>query len=218
MRFSTQVKAENHAFKQRQLFVSTLCNKLGWHCALESYPPQRVEALLRQGMIDVEVGRAELFANIVPEAVKVPTQLTLAHFAILALANNANANQARTWQDLRPLRVSYIRGYKFIEKHSEIAQLHPIDHYHSCIGMLLAKRSDVCLISVERIQELLQEERQQTKDFYIQPFTSEPLFLYLSKQKAHLLPEIEHVMRQMHTDGSLQKIFADPAAPLTPKR
>ena len=207
LRFSTQVRPENQAFRQRQEFVTAICARMQWQCQLKSYPPKRVEAMLQQGLIDVEIGRAEIFHTIVPSAVRVPTPITEARFAILSLANNHAANQAKSWHDLKPLRVAYIRGYKFIEKHQEITQLHPVDRYDSCLGLLLAKRSDVCLISIERVAELLAEERQDKQDFYIHEFTSEPLYLYLSKQRANLLPKFDGALREMRANGSLKKIF-----------
>lgn len=205
--FTTQVEASTPEFQARKEFVSTLCARLQRQCNLEYFPSLRAEAMLKIGRSDAEVGRAAVFESIVPNALRVPTKIYDVGFIALAKKGNRAAAKIRSWDDLRPLRVTYIRGYNFIARHTEISQLHPVDNYNSCIGMVLAQRADVCLVTKAKAAQVLGAAGLKTADFVFNDVVREPLYLYLAKHQGALLQQVDVQMQQMHKDGSIRRIF-----------
>ncbi|NGZ28938.1 MAG: transporter substrate-binding domain-containing protein [Magnetococcales bacterium] len=115
-----------------------------------------------------------------------------------------------SWQDLTPYTVGMIRGWKVFENStSHVAQRSLVVNAESLFALLLKDRVDVILY--DRLQGEVIIQRQKLSDIRLagKSLTVEPLYLYMNKKHATLVPQIEEQLRKMKADGSHARLTAD---------
>ncbi|MBF0285715.1 MAG: transporter substrate-binding domain-containing protein [Magnetococcales bacterium] len=117
------------------------------------------------------------------------------------------------WEALRPHAIGLIRGWKVFERATEgFPHLSLAVNADSLFTLLLKNRVD--LILYDRLQGMIAIKRRGLTEVREvgRPLTVEPLFLYLNKQRADLIPRIEATLRGMKQDGSHARLMNDAIA------
>lgn len=117
------------------------------------------------------------------------------------------------WEDLRPHTIGIIRGWKVFENATERVPHRSMTANADGLFTLLVK-GRVDLILYDRLQGMIAFKNRGLTNIREAgpPLTVEPLFLYLNKRHAALIPRIEAVLRTMKRDGSYARLYDEAIA------
>ncbi|HEY0953170.1 MAG TPA: hypothetical protein VGE36_00330 [Roseateles sp.] len=127
-----------------QQLLKLLMQRAGLRYALSYEPVERAIASLRAGLYDAETLRFPGYDRVVPGAIRVDPHLLTTSF--LAFSRSATV-APRSWQDLRELRVAYLRGVRLVEQQlAGAASVTATTTPQSCQAIVAAGRVDACVL------------------------------------------------------------------------
>lgn len=157
------------------------------------------------GTDDGLVGRIAGLEDTLPNLVRVPEPLFYNDF-IAAGAPSAPA--VAHWSDLSQHMVAYILGWQIFDRFvPETRQLTIARDANQLFSLLAAGRAQVILC--ERMQALwLARERNIPIKIHEPPLARVPMFIYLHRRHADLVPQVTAALTAMKADGEYGVIWA----------
>jgi len=185
--------------------------RLGIPVEITAFPTQRLSVLADQGHVDGDVARVHGYAAAHPDLVRVE-ESTLG--VVFALFTTQPALQLKRLEDLREsgLRGIYLRGVGIcantLKPFVPADRLLDITEEVQGLNMLLAGRSDFYCTSDLGIQSMLN-----LPEFkHVAPLRTLlaigdviPLYAYLHRKHAALVPRLAIVLRQMKAEGLVER-------------
>lgn len=197
------------------LFVAELFKRLGLEAEVAFNPAAaRALQLADDGVDDGLAARMPGLEKTYPNLVRVPEPVFNNDFVA---AGTDRRQSIRAWGDLVPHSVGYILGWQVFDANvPSVRELTVAKDSRQLFGLLKAGRVDIILH--ERYQAIWQSREQGVAlTVYEPPLQSTPMYMYLHRRHAALVPRVAAELAAMKAEGRhhaiMQKTLARPSAP-----
>lgn len=189
-----------------ELVVKEAFKRSGLQAEFKRLPLSRSVAMANEGSIDGELMRISDAVKNFPDLVPVPTPVVMADVALYSM-NEAVVNLPRAEQ--RKRKVGLTRGTLILTKHSQGMDITDTQTISTAFEMLANQRFE--MIMMVFLDAELEVARRGLQNVHRRPryWASEPLYFYLHKTHAALVPRINTAMLAMQKEGLVQKIYRD---------
>ncbi|WP_096702144.1 transporter substrate-binding domain-containing protein [Magnetospirillum sp. 15-1] len=187
-----------------QLLIREMLTKLGRAGELEVIPASsRGIKLADDGIIDGLTGRVAGLEREYPNLVAVPERMFVNDFVACTLPGG---KPPADWAATAPFSVAYVIGWQIFEHNlPPVRQLTTVKDSAHLLGLLRAGRVE--LILHERWQILwLARELNIALVCAEPPLAKVPMFIYLNRRHAGMVPALADILRRMKSDGSYEAI------------
>ncbi|WP_028103793.1 substrate-binding periplasmic protein [Pseudoduganella violaceinigra] len=200
------VIAHNPTHEEVWRVVQAAAQRAGIPAQARAVPAERALALANSGATDGDVGRIEGLDQQYRNLVRVPEPVY--HYSAFAFALT-KLDVGAGWDDLRGHTVCIRRGIKLFELRTGGMRRQLLDDEVSVMRMLRSGGCELALL--EPNNPAVKAEMAAHPPLYqLQPpLEVTPLYLYLHKRHAGLVPRFAEALKQMRQDGTLQKILND---------
>jgi polar amino acid transport system substrate-binding protein len=178
--------------------------RLGYEIELQGYPAERALLMANDGLVDGEAGRVSVVEKSYPNLIRVPTPLYINRIAILTTDTEVVPDEG--WGQFRHMRTCIRNGYKFLESRVWGENRHMVSSYEKMLELLRNKRVDVGLAEFFDILPALNKTGMGGVRMLCEPMATNPMYHYLNKRNADLVPKIDAVLRDMTAEGRLKAI------------
>jgi polar amino acid transport system substrate-binding protein len=178
--------------------------RLGYEIELQGYPAERALLMANDGLVDGEAGRVSVVEQSYSNLIRVPTPLYINRIAILT--TDTEVDPKKGWGQFQNCRACIRNGYKFLESRVKGKHRHMVSSYEKMLELLRNKRVDVGLAEFFDILPVLNKVGMGGVRMLCEPMASNPMFHYLNKRHADLVPKIDAVLRDMTAEGRLKAI------------
>lgn len=193
------------------VFVAELFNRLGLRAEVTFNPAAaRALQLADDGTDDGLAARIAGLENEYRNLVRVPEPIFVNDFVA---TSTVPAAPVRKWDDLRPRSIGYILGWQVFENNlPPVRTVSVARDSRQLMGLLKAGRVEVALH--ERWQALWQaRELGLNLIVHEPPLASTPMYIYLNRRHADLVPRVAAELAAMKAEGRHKAIMAQKFAP-----
>lgn len=179
--------------------------KLGLRIRYLPLPGERALRTANAGKVDGEVFRIANVSKRYTNLIQVPTSINTLPGLAFSRHKQIDING---WSSLKPYRLGIQGGIKFAERGTKDMQPIVVDTNHQLFRMLNSGRIDIAIASeVNGLKTLA--DLKLTHIHILQPPIEEfPLYHYLHKRHAALVPKLDAVLKAMRARGEIQAIRA----------
>lgn len=199
---SPRSRPDGTGFEDR--IVAEAFRRIGLAVRLEVMPAERCLVQADQGLVDGIYARVAGLSEKYPNLVLVPEPVDM--FEFVAFTRRSDLRIAG-WDDLRPLSVGIITGWKIVEDKTRAVRTRTSVRDEEALFALLQRgRADVVVAGSSASRETIR--RMGLKDVrpLSPPLETRPMYLYLNRRHAALVPRLAEALRQMRADGSLERL------------
>ncbi|MCG2583499.1 ABC transporter substrate-binding protein [Massilia sp. TS11] len=199
LRLVSPTPLDNPMTQHLREILDTAAGRAGIGISLTYNPPARALMAFKSGQFDGDIARARNFNDEMPEAVRVEPALTYGEFLAVTTSETLHP---RSWRDLKPYRIAYMRGAKAVESNTrEVAAREVVGSYEACVGMAKLGRVDAC-VGLASVLSLVPELRDPS--LRIVRFEREASYLWLAPQHRELAQRLGKVLQKMESQGLLR--------------
>jgi polar amino acid transport system substrate-binding protein len=189
--------------------------RLGIGLVVDFMPGERSLVQANSGRTDGELYRRAGIERNYPNLIMVPVPIM--HIDIVAFSKDKRL-VVKDWESLRPYRLAYVRGIKIIEENTVGMSVSPVLSTRNAFSMIDIGRVDVVLALRAAGLEAIEALHLTGIGEHAPALASFPVYHYLNRKHADLLPALSAVLHQMAQDETIsriarEKIGALPAAP-----
>jgi polar amino acid transport system substrate-binding protein len=167
-------------------------------------PGERALVMSNQGEVDGEAARVPVIEASCPNLIRVPTPLYVNRVVVFSRVGDIDLSDG--WEALYPYRVGVVRGYKFVDKMTASMNRVLATDYENLFTMLETGRLDVAVTEYFEALPMLKEMQPHNFRLLLPPLAYKPMYHYLHKQHADLVPGIDRALRDMRREGRMQEI------------
>jgi polar amino acid transport system substrate-binding protein len=166
-------------------------------------PGERSLQLSNNGVIDGELVRIAGIDKVYTNLIRIPVshvtaeQMAFGHDATIIIDG---------WQNLSPYKLAFHRGYKVAEKNTEHMNRYLTRTDEAAFRMVASGRMDLALANRFTGEKIIHDLKLTNVVMLRPPVEVDPLFHYLNKKHAELVPKITAVLRSMEADGEIKAI------------
>jgi len=184
--------------------VAEAFRRVGLNLRLEVMPAERCLVQADQGLVDGVYARVAGLSKHYPNLVLVPEPVS--SFEFLAYTRRSDLRIAG-WDDLRPLSVGIITGWKIVEDKTRAVRTRTSVRDEEALFALLQRgRADVVVAGSFAGRETVRRMGLTDVRPLSPPLAVRPMHLYLHRRHAALVPRLAEALRQMRADGSLGRL------------
>ncbi|MFA9217762.1 MAG: hypothetical protein ACEQSK_11740 [Sphingomonadaceae bacterium] len=202
-------KDSNYASRLFQLVATDAFSRLGYQVEVRNYPALRASREADAGRVDGEAGRSLQYGAVHP-------QLQLIDEAVVTIRMAAfvtdPAIKVNGWDSLqeRPYRVSYRAGYELprlrLQQMVGAARLHAVVEGQAGMQSLALGLTDVYIDTHEFGQMLIDKMPERYSQVRVAGWVEHlPLYFYLHRRHAALIPRLAAILKEMRVDGALER-------------
>lgn len=178
--------------------------RIGREIEVDTLPGERSLINTEAGLDDGDLMRAPGFEKAYPNLVQVPEKIGDMDF--VAYTNRKDIQGPITWDALANYAVGYTSGWKIYDRNVKAKDVSKARTIDDLFPLLEQKRVD--LILIDRWQGLYAAHMQGAAVRLLEPpITSSPMYIYLNKKHAAIIPDVARALATMKKDGSYKKIF-----------
>lgn len=178
--------------------------RLGIRLRLERLTAERALKNVDQGTDDGVYARIAGMERQYPNMVMVPEPVC--EFLFTAFTKDP-ALTVRRWEDLKPLNVGFINGWKIVEANVGGARsVQRTRDGEMLFAMLDFGRADVVVMELYSGLELIRSKGYQGMRALNPPLERRDMHLYLNKRHADLVPRLDAALREMKRDGTMERL------------
>ena len=177
--------------------------RIGIEVKIRKLPGERALRTANSGAADGEVQRINGLAATYHNLIQIHTAINYIEGVAFSTTKNF---KVQGWRSLRPYRIGYIRGIKFVEQNTRDIESVSVSDYSLLFNMLTKKRFDVAVSP--GLNGLYQMSRLGIKGVReLRPAIMRfDLFHYLHQKNIKLAPKISAVFSAMAKSGELAEI------------
>lgn len=180
--------------------------RIGVAVRLVRLPSERALKNANQGIDDGSYVRIAGLSAQYPNLVMVPEPMS--EFSFTAFTRDPALNVS-TWDDLRSRRTGVVTGWKIVEQNLAGGPFLSRARDEEALFALLDRgRVEVVVSSLYSGMEIIRRHRYRNMRALAPPLDVQPMYLYMNKKHADLVPLLDQALRQMRQDGSLKRIMA----------
>lgn len=202
MRIAT-VPETDPATSIAELVLKDAYAQLGMGLEVKRMPGERALYSANNGEMDGELYRKLGIERDYPNLMIIPVPLLT--YEIVIFTNGADF-VVNGWESLRPFVVGYVKGIKIVEQNTLGMKIEQTATLRQAFLKMQLRRSDV--VVANRISGLAALEELGMKDVKIlkPALANFPVFHYLHKKNADLVPKLTAILSQMQRDKAIEKI------------
>lgn len=179
-------------------------HRIGREIDVDTTPGERSLINANSGLVDGELMRRPGFEAIYPNLIRVPEKIGDMDF--VAYTNRQDIKGPVTWDTLASYVVAYPTGWKIFDKQVKARQVTKVRAIDDLFVLLDLKRADIVL--ADRWEGLYAMRKDTRVAWLVEPpLASLPMFMYLNKRHAALVPEVARALAAMKADGTYKRIF-----------
>jgi len=197
------------------LVAKEIYNRLGIPIEIHRLPSARSGRNANEGIDDGNGPRINGYNKYFPNLLMVPEEVI--KFDFVGFTKNPSINP-RTWDDLANLNVALVTGWKIFEINIKKYQsLTKVRSTEQLFRLLDQGRADI--VFLERWQGLYAAKKQGSEKIHVvePPFARKPMYFYLHKKHADLIPKVVATLQDMKRDGTFDRLTREKLLPLIPK-
>ena len=177
--------------------VRAAARRAGLDVSMQALPAERGMIMANKGELDGAIGRTMLAANAYPDLVAVPESIFL--YAPSAYSYK-QIDVTGGWDSLRGHTVCMRRGYTLTERRTRGLPRQRLDNDASLLRMLRRGGCDIAIMDRRNkaVQAAMEGDRDLRK--LSPPLEEVPLYLFLHKRHAALVPRFAEAIRQVKRD------------------
>jgi polar amino acid transport system substrate-binding protein len=195
-------RADGTGFEDR--IVVEAFRRIGTAVKLVMLPSERCLQNANQGIDDGVYVRIAGLEKAYPNLIMVPEPVS--EFVFTAFTR-APGLKVSGWDDLRQRQVAIVAGWKIVEKNlAGAANLKSVRDEEALFALLDKGRAEVVVGGLYAGREIIRTRGYQGIRALSPPLATKPMYLYLNKYHAGLVPKLAEALRSMRRDGTLQRI------------
>jgi polar amino acid transport system substrate-binding protein len=185
--------------------------RIGLEVEVNTLPGERALINANEGLDDGDLMRAPGFESAYPNLLQVPEKMGDMDF--VAYATNKDFKGPITWDTLASYTVGYATGWKIYDRMVKARDVSKVRTIDDLFPLLELKRVDLVLI--DRWQGSYAARKHGGSIRIIEPpLASSPMFMYLNKKHAAIVPKVARALAEMKADGTYRKISDATLQPL----
>lgn len=184
--------------------------RAGVELRLVKLPAERALLLANEGLQDGDLTRIAGLEGQYPQLVRVPEKLIDWDFA----AFSKDASMKADFNSIRRHSVGLIKGWKIYERNmTDARHVTTVDNPEQLFRLLQHDRIEVALYV--RWMGLALIQKQQLKGIHLlePPLASRPMYIYLNKRHADLIPRLAQALRILKREGFYQRAYREKLLP-----
>jgi polar amino acid transport system substrate-binding protein len=177
--------------------------KLGIAIVFKTLPGERSLQLSNDSVIDGELVRVAGIAKLYANLIRIP----VSHVTAEQMAFGRDATIViNGWQSLAHYKLAFHRGYKVAEENTKNMNRYETRTDQAAFRMVASGRMDLALANRFTGEKVIRDLKLTNVVMLRPPVEVDPLFHYLNKKHAELVPQITAVLRRMEADGEIKAI------------
>jgi polar amino acid transport system substrate-binding protein len=193
-KLSLSEKVLEHAYKRLNIKMSIVY-----------LPAARTLWSANNGSVDGEVSRLAGLEKIYPNLLMVKMPITV--ISPCVYTKEGTSFTVNGWQSLKPYRIAYLRGVKFVENNLQGLSAEGVSTLEQAFMMLEHNRVDVVIADVNQSINIL--PKYPDIKMLSPAVDSFPVYHYLHKKHTDLVPKLEAVLQQMTDDKTIERITSE---------
>lgn len=178
--------------------------RIGVEVEVMAVPVERSMINANSGIDDGDVFRAAGIERDYPNLLRVPEKVLDNEFVAYTKRTDISI---RNWADLQPYVVAYATGWRIFDLNVKgVKEITTTSSIVDLLPLLEKGRADVILLDRWQGQRLIQQGGYRFR-LEEPPLARIPMFIYLNKKHAALVPKLAQALADMKADGSYQKLF-----------
>ena len=186
--------------------------RIGYVAAFAEVPAERALVMSDSGTVDGEAGRAAVIEPRCPNLVRVPTPIYINR--VVGITRQDGITPNTTWEDLSSYRVGVLLGYRNIGKRTALMNRVVVSSYPQLFNLLLQGRVDVAVVEYFDVLPALRSLDMKTVRLLLPPLSFTPMYHYLHRRHAALVPKVNGALREMAAEGRMESIVREMEAEL----
>ena len=180
--------------------------RVGYKLRLEKFPNERALLNANNGTTDGDLNRVSGLEKLYPNLIQVPEKIRDTHFC----AWSKNQGIKGTPEEIRRHTVGYVRGWKIFEQMmSGAANIVITEDPEQLLRLLSLGRIEIALYVCEETAKIA-DDLHNHQLYVLEPrFPAIPLYTYLHKKHAALVPKYSAALRALKAEGFYDKIYRD---------
>ena len=179
-------------------------NRVGVPIEFVNYPGERALILSNDGVTDGELFRIDNMNEKYPNLVKVPVSYIPDEAVVFSKIDFT----VDGWQSLKSYKIGVRRGNKFVEHNTQKMLRYFAKGEKQMFEMLALDRVDIVVTNrLEGVDMINKLGYAKTIKPLKPPIVTNPLFHYLHKKHAALVPLLASELQAMYEDGTIQQIM-----------
>jgi len=178
--------------------------RIGVKFNLVSLPSERSLQSANAGDVDGEGLRVAGLSERYPDLIQVPERFIRISF--VAFGKDKSVRLDKGWDSLNGKSVVFINGWKLFEANTGAARVTKVDKPDQLFKMVGSARADLALYTLADGVALLREMGINDIAPLSPSLQESDMYLYLHKKHAALVPKLAQTLREMKSDGSLNRI------------
>jgi len=178
--------------------------RIGYVATFVEVPAERALVMSNQGKVDGEAGRVPVIEPGCPNLIRVPTPIYTNR--VVAFTRADGVPYVASWDALIHYRVGTALGYKFVGKMTSNMNRTMVSDYGKLFNMLTRGRVDVVVAEYFDVLPALRTLDLKTVRLLQPPLAFNPMYHYLHKRHADLVPRIDRALRDMRREGRMLEI------------
>jgi len=183
--------------------VTEAYRRLGLRVHVQRLPGERSLRSANNGDTDGELYRKLGMEREYPHLVIVPVALLTYEIVIFTLGTSFPVHG---WDSLRPFTIGFVKSIKIVEQNTLGMRVEVAATLRQAFLKMLAGRSDVVVANKASGLAVLKELNQTDIKMLSPPLATFPVFHYLNRKHAALVPRLTAVLQQMQKDRTIENI------------
>ena len=202
-----------HAMSER--ILTEAYSRIGVEIEVQRFPGPRGLFMANEGKIDGELFRGGINTDEFPDLIQIPVPIMYGELVVFTISVDFEVDG---WESLRPYNIGIQLGNKEIEAGTRGMQVEPLAKTEQLLLKLVAGRNDIVVVPRIQGMEILKELNSAPGQWGVDqnalqriailepPIQRDPLFHYLHKKHAALVPKITAALQEMADEGLIQRI------------
>lgn len=195
-------RADGSGFEDR--IVAEAFRRIGVGVRLVMLSSERALQNVNQGVDDGNYVRIAGLERQYPNLVMVPE--TMSSFPFTAFTRDPGL-KVLSWADLRDRQVASVIGWKLVENNLRHTVKLKLVRDEDALFVLLDKgRAEVIVSGLHTGREIIREKGYTGMRALLPPLADPPMYIYLHKRHAALVPKLAEALREMKRDGTTERL------------
>lgn len=178
--------------------------QMGIRFNVKFFPAERAFIQSSSGEVDGEVVRIIGIDDRYPNLVKVPVPVG---FFTGSVFTKGIKFPVTGWESLKPYKIAIVRGIRFSDSPTIGMNRIMVSEHSQLFQMLDLERVDAVVTGTLTGQVILKKTGIKNIEILHPPISGFPLYHYLHKKNAHLIPELTIILEKMTKEGRIQAVW-----------
>ncbi|MBU1042151.1 MAG: transporter substrate-binding domain-containing protein [Proteobacteria bacterium] len=195
-------RADGSGFDDR--IVTEAFRRIGVPVRLVILSSERALQSANQGVDDGNYVRIAGLERQYPNLIMVPEPMS--SFPFTAFTRRPGL-KAGTWADLRDRQVASVIGWKLVENSlQDIVKLKLVRDEEALFALLDKDRAEVIVSGLHTGREIIRRNGYTGMRALLPPLADPPMYIYLNKRHAALVPRLAEALRAMKREGVIERL------------